>query len=180
MRFVFLDIDGVLATSQTYNAWERIVWEQRNPDIPFPKLIRNRRQFRSVALYSKWSMEHLLDEGCCKRVQRLCEDAQAEIIVSSSWRGFFTLEELASLFRQKGLTTALVGATPDLGHRGDEIRHVVEQMSIHTREFIILEDVESVEPYESRCIRTTFNGNKSGFQNAHLRHALRAFQVDGA
>jgi hypothetical protein len=64
-----------------------------------------------------------LDPALVARLDRLCREAGAVVVISSSWRAM-GLETLRALFDRAGFTGAIVGATPDLGAaatRGEEI-----------------------------------------------------------
>jgi hypothetical protein len=67
----------------------------------------------------------------------------------------------------------VIGATPDLHHRGKEIQKIVGALGLAQEDFVILEDAEDVSPYNGRRVRTTFYGNRSGFMEKHLRMALK-------
>ena len=98
MRIVFLDFDGVL---------------------------------NSRALVDRSAAPHapglgLLAEDAVARVERLCVDAGAGIVVTSTWRLTFDLSALRSMLRAKGLFTApVLDVTPMIPHkrgRGQEIQ----------------------------------------------------------
>ncbi len=69
---------------------------------------------------------HVLDEGAVARVERLCVEAGAQIVVTSTWRLSFDRPALHELLRAKGLaTTPVLDCTPLIPHkrgRGQEIQ----------------------------------------------------------
>ena len=98
MRIVFLDFDGVL---------------------------------NSRALVERSAMPHapglgLLAEDAVARLERLCVDSRAGIVVSSTWRLTFDRAALQDMLRAKGLTTTpVLDLTPMIPHkrgRGQEIQ----------------------------------------------------------
>lgn len=91
---IFLDIDGVLNS----HAW----WDRRAP------------------AQSDQSLEdyylRALDPDACALLQGLCEDTGAEIVVMSTWRILHPVEEIRHLLGKRGVTTPILGVTPDLRH----------------------------------------------------------------
>ena len=98
MRIVFLDFDGVLNSRALV---------ERSPSPHAPGL-------------------GLLAEGAVARVERLCVEGRAGIVVSSTWRLAFGLPALQDMLRAKGLTTTpVLDVTPMIPHkrgRGQEIQ----------------------------------------------------------
>jgi hypothetical protein len=98
MRIVFLDFDGVLNS-------RALVERSATPYAP--------------------GIELLADDAVA-RVERLCVDAGASIVVSSTWRLTFDRAALQEMLRAKGLaTTTILDITPMIPHkrgRGQEIQ----------------------------------------------------------
>ena len=98
MRIVFLDFDGVLNS-------RALVERSRRPHVPGPGL---------------------LSGDAVARVERLCVDGGAAVVVSSTWRRTFDRPALQDMLRAKGLTTTpVLGITPIIHHkrgRGQEIQ----------------------------------------------------------
>lgn len=64
------------------------------------------------------------------------------IVVSSSWRLDYSLEELIELLRVWGVTGKVVGKTPQLGHktvRGDEIAEWMQARSVYEACVVMLD-----------------------------------------
>lgn len=109
-NLIFLDFDGVLNSVRSVIAYGReICFEPQGID--------------PVAL--------LL-------IKRLCEEAPAEIVISSTWRKLYTLDEFKKMFADKGWEEApIIGITPvhDLttlygkhwGFRGNEVGYFLKQ-----------------------------------------------------
>lgn len=111
---VFLDIDGVLTTEDTWEAW----YEAGQP--------------RNLAA--------LFDPACVAFVQALCARSGAQVVISSSWRRVHGWDELMTVLREVGLTAPVVGATPvyEDRTRGAEIAAYVEQHGIDRERMLIL------------------------------------------
>ncbi len=146
---IFVDIDGVLATEDT---WDRWYAEGR------PSGARHR----------------LLDPDCVACVQVLCDRVGGRIVISSSWRTLYDWHELVGVLRRAGLEAPIIGATPilEFDTRGAEIAAYIAQHGIDPERTVILEDAEDVAPLEHRCVRTLFRGEGAGFRELHLDEAL--------
>jgi hypothetical protein len=83
-KYIFLDIDGVLATSKEFNMntqkfWEKNEWA-KNLKVPY-----------------KWN------ESAVKIFNEILETTNAEIVLSSDWRKHWNLEELDIIFKENGV-----------------------------------------------------------------------------
>lgn len=85
---LFLDFDGVINSHD----W----WERRKG------LVRERHPV------------HEIDPVACARLQRICEETGAQIVVSSTWRIIHSPQSLRRLLRKRGVTARVLGSTPDL------------------------------------------------------------------
>jgi hypothetical protein len=133
---IFLDIDGVLNSV----AW--IGGGCVRGSIP--------PTFAEDAL-----VEELLDPSCVARLRQIVEVTGAKIVLSSSWRHWMSLEELAKLLGFHGFTDApIVGVTPDLpGPRGAQVQAWLERNASRETAFVCIDD--DGDFYESQpLIRT--------------------------
>lgn len=101
---VFLDIDGVLNSG----TWFEQLDEERWDDLDY------------------------FDPVCVERVDRICRETGASVVISSSWRKSRTLDEITSLLQRRGFTGNVIGITPTLGVgisgiRGKEILRWVRE-----------------------------------------------------
>lgn len=177
VKVVFLDIDGVLATAHTYNVWRKAAWAAAHPGQPFPQG-RAKRAFKKDAIANVPADATLLDADCCARVQKLCDLSGAVIVISSSWRQDFPLDQLRTMLASKGITAPIVGATTTDGiHRGQQILDTVTTMGLTPTDIVILEDYENVAPFNGRRIQPAFDGSRAGFQDKHLARALAMFGI---
>ena len=93
MKVVFLDIDGVLNS----RAW----FERHGPER---------------------GLGHL-EPRACARVQRLCDETGAALVISSTWRVIHKRAAISEMFRARDLTTTILGMTAALHTaRGYEIQ----------------------------------------------------------
>lgn len=108
---IFLDIDGVLNSSEWYNS-------DKNPG----NLNGN---------------EGDIDPDCIKRLNNICKEASAEVVISSDWKINFspTINRLVNA----GFLGKVVGKTPTLNSiRGKEIEAFVIEHSINR--YVIIDD----------------------------------------
>jgi hypothetical protein len=101
MKIIFLDIDGVIATSQC--------WGKGNDN--------------------KWGA-YMFDPKCVAVLNFILKETGAEIVLSSDWRFHYTLFEMNEIFAHNGIIKGPIGFTPSSksytamnleGGRSDEI-----------------------------------------------------------
>jgi hypothetical protein len=94
-KAIFLDIDGPLATDECFKTTE----------MKFGK-----------RLY-KWNVK------CCETLNEILNETGAEIVLSSDWRKFFTMEELEEIFKWNNIVKSPVAVTDEIkvsySSRGD-------------------------------------------------------------
>ncbi|MEM6926308.1 MAG: HAD domain-containing protein [Myxococcota bacterium] len=146
---VFLDIDGVVATEDTWDAWYAT---GSDPD---------RRH-------------ELLDRTCAAFVQQLCDRLEARVVISSSWRRLYAMDDLVTILKRGGLALNVVGATPvrDDFDRGLEIHDYLAEQGIPVADIVILEDAEELDGLEHRTVRPWFCGDDAGFRAPQYAAAL--------
>lgn len=95
MKLLFLDIDGVLNSTAWFMAGHK---HDRTIDE--------------------------LDPEACARLQSLCADTGAQIVVSSTWRLIYKLPALRSMLWARGVYATILGVTPSAPRedRGLEIQ----------------------------------------------------------
>lgn len=98
MVIIFLDIDGVLRTHESDLWWSR---ELGKAIPPFHK-----------RLFSKEAVENL---------NYITALTGAKLVITSTWRIYYTLDELINVFRERGFNGQIIGTTEILENRGDEI-----------------------------------------------------------
>lgn len=142
-KILFLDFDGVL------NCWQSFFMKKENPrdldDLPIglESLISNFDE-RNV-----WCLKYIV-----KNVPGI------EIVISSSWRNSFPLDEIKKALGYFGLDpSVIIGVTPNVlrfsgGTRGEEIRTWMEDnLNGEEVSFIILDDY-CVGDFEDNFLKT--------------------------
>lgn len=120
MKYLFLDIDGVLNHDKWYDS---------------------KRMKELSPTFIRWEQE-CFDPECVQRVNRILKETGAELVVSSSWRGD---PELSEIFESVGLPTDY-SVTPivDIAnwvyyeHRGEEIKAFIQVFPCEN--YVILDD----------------------------------------
>ena len=148
MKIVFTDFDGVL-NSTPYTS----------------ELLRKIRERPAGATASR--KEEALDETNVAILDALCLEADAELVVSSSWREVRTLAELWAMLLARGFRGRVRGKTPTwvLGpygakagpERGDEIQawlSAAPNFGIVVDSFVILDDQDDMAHLADRLVRT--------------------------
>ncbi len=150
MKLVFLDIDGVLNSHDWYTR-------------------RSSRQRPSDEI----------DPDAAKRVQRLCDETGAKIVISSTWRLLHKLPALKRVLAAKGLTAPVIGVTPCLPGskiRGEEIQLWLDRYLELEGDFsrgpvegmVILDDDSDMGKLAPWLVRTPF---ETGFVDGHILDA---------
>lgn len=128
-KYIFLDFDGVL------NSLRSTVADQ--------KLTHALAAKRSILLSGE--IDAGFDTIAVALVYRVATITGAKIVISSSWRYAFTLDELRNMFLGFGWQDAndlIIGVTPklDSGHRGSEVKMWLDEHAATPYEYVIIDD----------------------------------------
>lgn len=142
MKLIFLDIDGVMTAEAPAHT----------PDVssklyPFAK--------ESVAALNK-----------------ILENNQTKIILTSSWRTVFDVEKQCQIFRENGVIQVPAGATTDLGYenRAQEINHYLDKHQVTS--FVILDDME-ISGFEDNFVKINAQEGLTHRQVAVINYLLQ-------
>jgi hypothetical protein len=154
VKLVFLDIDGVVNPGT-------LVWDGHQTTEEYRS---GTHDYRALAD---------LDETAVKRVNRLCRETGAVVVISSTWRILHRLSDIRGWLLKKGLTVPIIGTTPKTGGpRGRQIQEWLDttrDMGRDTVEsFVILDDDSDMEHLSHRLVQTTF---EHGLQDEHVERA---------
>lgn len=145
-KVIFLDIDGVL------NSF-RSVYAHNGYPLDFSPKDLKKFDWVAVGL-----------------VKKIAEISGADIVLSSSWRKFFTTKEI-----EDGLGIKIVGKTPDFwgSFRGDEIKAWLKANPDYTCYCIIDDDSDMLPEQASYFVHT------SGYEGFTFKDAVRACNILG-
>ena len=133
-KAIMLDIDGVLVTvgSMIHN---------------------NRLKLKGLTETPSYKA---FDPVAASNLQYILEEVPGvEIVISSTWRKLYTMEELQEIFSQYHISPSfIVGVTPVLEnrYRGHEIELYLKHNPEIT-DFVILDDNSDLEPYMDRWVK---------------------------
>jgi len=153
MKIIFLDIDGVIVTRNTLR--ERYVDGLRGYCVP--------------------------KEECVQALNKLTDETNASIVLSSSWR-FCGLLEMRTIFSLWGISAPLIDFTPDLTRlpsetksglyeavpRGREIQQWLDQQT-ETINFVIIDDCSDMEHLSNHFVHID---SKIGFTENRIEQAI--------
>jgi hypothetical protein len=140
MKIIFLDFDGVLNSDIYFNS-SVFKTETRGMSQEEIMLVAHRTHIDPIAL---------------QLLNKLVETSGATVVVSSSWRIGYTVEELNVMLKGCGATFEIVAATPrypdyiEIGWgrvptpRGDEIQGYLNSLNEKPESFVILDDIDNM------------------------------------
>lgn len=111
MKLLYIDIDGPLATDECFFKKEKTKW--------------------SNALYR-------MNDNCVFVLNEIIQETGCDLIVSSDWRNYFTLDELGEIFEWNGIIKNPIGITSDEKlslsdldrNRGHQIKKSVDELKL--------------------------------------------------
>lgn len=146
MKVVFLDIDGVMNTSETWGLRE----------------------------------EEGISSECCLNLNYIIENTDAHVVISSSWRLGYTLDELKHILGLKGFqySDRIIDKTPvkrDTYLRGYEIQAWLDEHPEVTS-FVILDDDSDMIHLKPRLVQTS--GYRGGLTSEHAIAAVKLMETE--
>lgn len=146
---IFLDIDGVLNHRQWYQERQKL-----------PKMDKECEEFSPTSV---------------SLLNRLCQETNAQIVVSSSWR--FN-PDLQDIFAHVGIETPITTITPHFEGkcRGEEIQFVIDRDNI--KNYIIIDDAadEILDTQKDRLILTDAYG--AGLDDITTEKAIKLLKQE--
>jgi hypothetical protein len=106
MRCIFLDHDGVICLSNNWGGrtkkWSK--YRSENPESSSDK--------RDAPVEVRFDD---FDEKAVRILNKILEETGAEIVVSSDWKRWASVEEMGEYYESKGIIRKPIALTPDLG-----------------------------------------------------------------
>ena len=163
MKLIFLDIDGVL-NSDVYMETPFYQDEVKSHGI---------NDYKSYAVVLRAHHTHL-DPSAVQLLNQLVKDSGAEVILSSTWRLRYSLEEMNDMLKKRGATFQIIGTTPSIKRqgtkRGSEVSLFLSKLEEQPESFVILDDIDQFPHHRANFVRTP---EKTGLTKEYVEKALK-------
>jgi histidinol phosphatase-like enzyme len=166
MKIIFLDIDGVLNSNKWFNSDE----------------YRQESGTASDAMIMLVNHQWHLDPKAIQLINRLVDTTGAEVVISSTWKIKYDVDQLNEMLTERGATFKAVGRTPHVQGRmsehvprGREIQAYLNSLSEQPETFVILDDRDDMNQLFKYLIKT---GYEDGFTTMHLARAIKMLNGD--
>ena len=129
-NILILDLDGIINVTVPNLKHEHVyLLDQKQEDLFIPQLAKN--------------------------INKLCKEFDFKIVISSTWRKHYSLQELEYMLRYMGIESPIVGSTPisNKETRSVEITHWLDTYSDKWSNYYVLDDLEEA-----------FNNKLQGYQ----------------
>jgi hypothetical protein len=151
MKMIFLDIDGVLNTMNTYRKLERLTKEQQTLDTGY----------------------YLFDRSRVKLLNQIPNNIY--IIMSSSWRNLYPVNDIFRMLRHNGYrrnsTLSMIDRSIREETRGAEIVQCILGMKAKDPNFVAIDDDASgMQILEDRFI---YINDGLGLRQSHIDRTLK-------
>jgi hypothetical protein len=156
---VFLDIDGVINPSHhqaqykiDYSLADRIAQEKNNPKI------------KDLSMYLVNQVYYNFSKESIEYIHKLIEEFNAQIIITSSWRIIYPLEDLQTMFDIFGLGKYVTGTTDRISPRTKAIEAFIKKNNV--TEYVILDDFDMSQTFDYRFIYVQYYFKEKDYQAA--------------
>ncbi len=160
---IFLDIDGVINPSCQqaqyridYSLPEKVAKEKNNPKIA------------QLNMYLVNQIYYNFHPESIAYIHKLIEEFDVNIIITSSWRIIYSLEELKTMFSIFDLGQYIQGVTQKISPRMDAIQSYIDKNKI--KAYLILDDFDMSSVFHYRFIYVHNYFKEEDYQKA--RYAL--------
>lgn len=144
MKLIFLDIDGVLNSSDTMRSRHALLRSKHEVEsIPYDDL--------KYLIRDEYG--HLFDENAVRFLAALVTKFDAKIVISSTWR-YAGLKTMQEMWKKRNLPGEVIGITPDMNYPiedetyGDMYRTTARGFEIHQ----FMRDIQKGTVPETHCI----------------------------
>lgn len=165
MRIIFLDIDGVLNSSEYYKSLDYLKETNGMSDAEL-MLVAHHTHLDPKALF-------LMNE--------LVDRSGAEVVLSSTWRGMYSPEEMTEMMQKRGATFRIVASTPILFGkvnssripRAKEIKAYLKALQSQPESFVILDDHDDMFDLKTKLIQTN---DKIGLTQEDIENSIKILE----
>jgi hypothetical protein len=138
---IFLDIDGVLECRRRPPA------DLSKTDWPNEPEAASKLDPHLV----EYVQSHF-DQDSCQRIRSLAEEFHADLVITSSWRNYFSLEQMQNMFSLVGLGEFVTGATPCGTPRCSVIESYIYSHDIDR--YIVIDDLDMSSAFGFRFVES--------------------------
>jgi hypothetical protein len=168
MKIIFLDIDGV-ANSVAYMATDAYFAECYAVGVEDPL------DYEVVI-----KAHHLhLDPKVIQLLNKLVDDSGAKVVLSSTWRIRYSLDEMNAMLKMRGATFEVTDKTPQIRFsrvfRGEEVRDYLKGLKEKPEAFVIIDDNDEFPKFQKQFVRTD---EKVGLTQEHVDKALKILGIE--
>lgn len=149
MKIIFLDIDGVLNNQDITNFHKGKVGDEA---------------------YDVFDRDDLFDPKCVNNLNSIIEATGAKIVISSSWRVLFDINELRDILANQKVNGEIIDHTNRFGcERGHEIQEWLDRHP-DVSSFVMLDDGTDMAHLIDRLVNTDF---EKGLEEKHIEEAIK-------
>jgi hypothetical protein len=145
---IFLDIDGVI------NPNDIMKFPPVDPDLP--KRLANEKENPAIAQLEAFTVmqaHQCFDRNSIEYLMKLIQEFDCRIVISSSWRLFFTYEELIAVFDIVDLGQYVIGVTANT--RKPRFSQILDYITLHGIDrYIVIDDFNMSKIFGYRFIHT--------------------------
>lgn len=166
MKYIFLDIDGVFNSTDYCNSIEYLTETAGMSDAQIMLIMHHTH----------------LDPKAIKLFDELVEKSGATVILSSTWRARYSVDEMNEMLKGRGAKFQISEATPVLFGklssripRGKEIAHFLKLLEKQPESFVILDDHDDMLHLKPQLIQTN---PRHGLTPEDVEKALKILNGD--
>lgn len=156
---LFLDIDGVINPHMYTGFPKERKWQ------PFVQsLLKRNKDIRSLPPFTVDQVCHYFDGQACRYIQKLIQEFDAKIVISSSWRFVFDHKDLKAILDLKDLGEAFIDITINAKSRPQEIQQYIEEHQIQS--YLVIDDFNMESTFKERFILCKETMKEQQYQQA--------------
>ncbi|MFR6071600.1 MAG: HAD domain-containing protein [Faecalitalea cylindroides] len=160
---LFLDIDGVLNPpicpqyELDFALNDKLAAKLNNPSI------------KKLNIYFVNQVYYGFDKKSCELIKKLAQEFEAKIVLTSSWRLYYTKEEIEGMFEIVGIKDTFIDFTVHGNPRNNVIMEYVHTHNV--KRYLVIDDFDMRNNFGYRFIQTAQCFNEANYHQA--RYALK-------
>lgn len=158
-NIIYLDIDGVLAPKRMFDSYEfdpqlkgRLVCSKNDPTIgKLPDTLVHQ-------------VYHHFDDQSCQYIIKLAQEFNAKIVVTSSWRLFYNLEQMKAILNIFDLGPYVV----DLTQEGlPRYRVIQDHINAHKiKHYLVIDDLDMERQFPNHFVLANYRFDLDHYKQA--------------